>query len=81
MPETLRRGRRRPRGLRNIPRPREPVRHSNRYVLVNSNKQFFILYKEIKTPEVYLIRKEYANRELFIKLYTEGVITTLGGLF
>ncbi len=30
---------------------------------------------------MFLIRKEYANKELFTKLRTEGIITTLGELF
>jgi hypothetical protein len=40
-----------------------------------------MLYKEIKTLEVYLIQKEHANKKLSIKLCTKGIIITLGGLF
>ncbi len=30
---------------------------------------------------MFLIRKKYANKELFAKLYTKDIITTLGELF
>ncbi len=76
-----RRGRGRPRGSRNKPKPAINPHHVTEDI-TDFNDQFVTaIIKELETSMAFMTSKEQADMELSLKLRKEGIITTLGAPF